>query len=212
MKLKEVPSGIFFHEIERHMSKIVKEQTEALRTSVAVAYRQSEKKKDRINNYFSIDIKKYSEKELLFWILYVWYLPEDLRGLYRMMLEEKIKRKCSIDQRDLFRELLKSKGYILNFLLSSSYFKTSEEFFGWLLFKRNIPEYKYITPRDTKFENNPINHSRIRGYRDKGSLSLEYDFNQEWINDISNQEEEERRKELLKEYHDTALFISGWLE
>jgi hypothetical protein len=129
-----------------------------------------------------------------------------------MMLEEKIKRKCSIDQRDLFRELLKSKGYILNFLLSSSYFKTSEEFFGWLLFKRNIPEYKYITPRDTKFENNPINHSRIRGYRDKGSLSLEYDFNQEWINDISNQEEEERRKELLKEYHDTALFISGWLE
>lgn len=213
MKLKEVPSGIFFHEIERQMTKIVKEQTEALRTSVVVAYRQSEKRKDRINNYFSIDIKNNTEKELLFWILYVWYLPEDLRGLYRMMLEERIKRKCSIDQRDLFRELLKSKGYILNYLLfSTQYFKTTEEFFGWLLTKRNIPEYKFISPRDIKFENNPVNHSRIRGYRDKGSLSLKYDFNQDWKIDISNHEEEERRKELLKEYHDTALFIRGWIE
>lgn len=209
MKLSEVSSQIFFREVDKHFIKLVSKDKEILRTSVAVLYRQSEKWDGQI----VLKNVPNKEKELLYYIWLAEYLPEEFRCLYKLELEKKIEKKVPEVDRDLFLSFLETPAYLKIYLLESSrFFKTTEEFFGWLKQVRPSPKLIFRKKEDLKYIYNPINHSRIRGYRDKGSLGSQFIGNEEWIKDYQNSEEEEERNKLRKIYSDTAEIIKGFIQ
>lgn len=208
MKLFEVSSQSFCRELDKHFITLVSQSEETLRTSVAVLYRQSEKWKGT----FVLKLDSYSEKEFLWYILLSFHLPKEYQALYRLELEEKIRSKVPREDRELFLAFL-DPGYLKSFLLNSTrFFRTTEEFFGWLKQVRKIPQIRFRRDIDLKQIYNPINHSRIRGYRDKGSLGSQFVGDSEWRKDYLNSSQEELREISEKLYSDTAEIIKGFIE
>lgn len=208
--MKISSSQIFCKEVDRIMTSFVEANLTVLRDSVTNTYDNLRRNSQQVNLNVHLKLDNYSEKEIMFTILLCKYLPEDLQAVYHIDLSEQIKRRVQKDRREIYyRFHFLTKGALLCLLMETSMtFKTTEEFFGYLLQRRRCPQLKFTKTWDTKFENNPVNHSRVRGYRDKGTLGS-YKIDTEFIRDWSNRLAEEERRQQKKDMKDLALFIEG---
>lgn len=209
MLISRCSSTVFLRELNRNLQIHVEKINEDLTTSVSVVYRHFEKQEDGIDR---LKLKSYSEKEILFGILISHELPEETQAVIKIKMEEVINHRVSdLLDRELFLAFLSEKHYLLEYILNSSrFFTTTEEFFGWLR-EEHILKYYFHKKVDYKFINNPINHSRRRGYRDQGSMGLQFNPSTEWKEDYLNRLWEEKREELLEITKDTISIIIGSL-
>lgn len=212
MKLSNTDSQTFFREWDYRCREKVQvfKMNGSLRTTVSVYYDRAEKDNRVV---LRSRLKSYREKDVLGAILLYHYLDEDIKPLIKLELEQLITKHCPLEDQDQFLDFLEVLGYMKCYILESHrFFKNTNEFFGWLLgLNNNLVLYSTV-PTDEKFLYNPVNHSRHRGYRDKGSLGSSFIGDKEWILDWSNSEEERRREEYRRLCKDTAEIVRGFTE
>lgn len=212
MKLLDTDSQTLFREWDRICREKIQlyEMNRSLRTTVSVYYDRS-RKDPQIE--LRTRCRSYSLKDILGSIVLYHYLDEDLKPFVKLELEQVITKYTPLEDRDQFLDFLETLGYIKCYLLESSrFFKNECELFGWLCaLDRNLKIQVWKQP-DFKWLNNPVNRSRHRGYRDKGSLGSSFIGRKEWIRDWSNLKEEEEREEYLKLCKDTAEIVRGFTE
>lgn len=194
------------------MTEFVSKNLTVLRSSVEVTYDSLRMNSSDIHMNTRLKLDNYTEKEILWTILMTTYLPDDIRCVYQIELAQQIRRRVPLDDRELFLELLRiGRGQILCYLMDTSYlFRTTNELFGWILRQRKVPRIQFVKFQDVKYWNNPVNHSRKRGYSDKGTLGS-YKVETEWIKDWSNSLEEEKRAEREKDIKDLTSLILNFV-
>lgn len=151
-------------------------------------------------------------KRLFIEILYTHYLHEDIRALFQEELLRVVSKMSNLLDRELFKKFVYNKGLQINYLFETSHlWKTDNDFFGSL--KAIEFETKVFVRRhvDEKYLFNPIVHSRVRGYRDKGSLGSTFYGNKEWLKDYRSTAENNKRLERRQSAEFLADFIEGWI-
>lgn len=152
-----------------------------------------------------------SYKQFLVECICSWYFPEDTRVLYQVLLEEK-KFRYGLSKVTEIELLLSSKVQMLNFILHSSVLgRNSCELFGFIKQQKLLqPKIVYRENRDQRVFQEP-NRSRVRGYRDKGSLGKNSISSTEVSHDyqmVLKQQQLEEERQLQK---DTSEFLRGFL-
>jgi len=167
------------------------------------------RKHDVITPKFPGDVLRFSRvrswKEYLRLVLVHWYLPEDLRFLIHLELEEKI-HMFGPDKEIVALTILKSEPNCVIYISeSSNVFKTTREAFGFILSDTDWSKYRLyqITPRRSKTP------QRKRGYNDHGFRRPDHKWREthdKSFTELQN-EIEDGRKVII----DTSKIIEGGL-
>lgn len=131
-----------------------------------------------------------------------WWMPEEIRVLVQLGLEERVK-KLSLDDQIVTKILLRSKGEALLWLSETNLFH-SRDFFGNFLRKGvlALQSLKFVQ-RKTKV----VKPQRKRGYHDHGSLRPSHCWipTEDWS--LTEQQNQIEKKRLSLK--DTIKFLRG---
>lgn len=131
-----------------------------------------------------------------------WWMPEEIRFLVQLGLEERVK-KLSLDDQVVTKILLRSKGEALLWLSETSLFH-SRDFFGNFLRKGilAVQSLKFVQ-RKTKV----VKPQRKRGYHDHGSLRPSHCWKptEDWS--LTEQQNQIEKKRFT--FKDTIKFLRG---
>lgn len=201
----------FISETRSWLRKLATEANLSLRTSVSASPTGQETTNCELLLHCSLS----SYKDLCVWALISNYLDYEVRDIFKVYLEDQYIQKFTGDklQEEIFRLLLENEAQAILYITDSSFlWKTSDEFFGYLgQFKPKFqPKFKYKIRRD-KNVTTPVNHSRHRGYRDKGSLGKNSISNKEVASDCWVTEKYYLKKEEEEAQRDSVQLIYGSL-
>lgn len=105
-----------------------------------------------------------SWNEYLRLVIVSWYLPEEVRALCQVYLEDKI-LKFGKDKASVVLTLLSSKPEMKLFIGESNLFKGTRHFFGFIQQETDWSKYRFHFVNPKK----PKNKVRKKGYQDHGS-------------------------------------------
>lgn len=194
MKLKSTQSvSVVSEQLRRNLKLLTGEEQHrgVLRTAVSILTTGQD--------YFVRIPRGYRKRLLLACVS--WYLPEILRSLIQLQLQEEIN---SLGLREQLRlsALLSSEPEMILYILESNVLgETPEEVFGNI---RGIPVQFEVIPENHR---KPKRNVRHRGYRDKGSLGPRREYLTEEARDVFLQQ---RNNQLEQEYdqYQVAIQIS----
>lgn len=135
-----------------------------------------------------------------------WYLPEEIRPLVHLELEE-LENKYGIDKNIVAHTILESEPKMILYILESNLFKTERELFGFVHMHFQFEKYHFFVLRARK----PRRLVRRRGYKDHGSRRLPHEQHEAKF-DYSFTEEQNRIEAERQANIDAQDIVSGFLD
>lgn len=149
----------------------------------------------------------YSYKNLCFYGLLTYYLPQEYQTYVRVLLREQFSRKISnLQKRERFNSLLWNDIELAEQIFLFE-FNTPSELFGWIIQQEN-PRFQIFYRKNQDLNLTlPPNRSRHRGYRDKGSLGKNSISPTDLNKDVWLLEAEDVLEQEIKISRDLTTFI-----
>lgn len=173
--------------------------------SLRRAVRDSSNFHSEDETFFKLNRKSLTE--LIQLAILCWYLPEEIRFLLLLDLQQ-VEKRLQFEDQIVLKQLLTSKERMLLYLAETTRWH-SRDFFGNILNKKcQVLSNLKVQPR-VWMRKRAHRPQRKRGYSDKGSRALDHAGNpNKYINLTLELREEEFRR---KSQEDTLLLLEGML-